>query len=503
MDRRALEKRHDQMREEVDFLRSRCRDLEQEVLVSGPELYRAYQKIDRLEQQRDKLAAENKLLKQKVKDLTLAAESLAQAGVKEPAVGPVKPPVIHHRRRRPGRKEGHAAALRPMPDHIDVHQEVPLARDSAGHDSCPCCSCALSELKDHERVVEDIIPQKVVVKCYHTRSGYCPNCRKRVESRAPEQPPAANLPHGQLGVNALATAMVLRIAHRLPFRQVTAVFANLPELSVSPGAIARQVQRVAEWFDGDYEKLMLQLRCAPIVYADETGWRVDGKNQQLWAVTTPDKTLYHVNKSRGSKVIVALLGKGFDGTLVSDFYSAYSKMDCKKQKCLAHLLRELKQSAEKFPAFAQGSFFGHCKKLIKQAIRLKTHWEELDDKQYDQRARRLESQLQKLAQTQYDEPNARRIAKRLKRHQKELTAFLWTKDLDATNNAAERAIRPVVVARKISGGSRSENGANAWATLASLMKTATQQGRKLLETTRSMLIANWASAKPPTLPAGP
>ena len=178
-------------------------------------------------------------------------------------------------------------------------------------------------------------------------------------------------------------------------------------------------------------------------------------------------------------------------------------MDCKKQKCLAHLLRELKESAEQSPAFAAGPFVSNCKGLIKRMLRLKAQWENLADEPYDRRARRLESQLGKLAATHYDEANTRRIAKRLKKHQKELTAFLWERDLDATNNAAERAIRPAVVSRKISGGSRSTNGAEAWATLASLMRTANQQGRNLLETTRSMLIAAWATQRPPTLPAGP
>lgn len=87
-------------------------------------------------------------------------------------------------------------------------------------------------------------------------------------------------------------------------------------------------------------------------------------------------------------------------------------------------------------------------------------------------------------------------------HQKELTAFLWDKNLDGTNNVAERALRPAVVARKISGGSRSKNGAAAWATLCSLMRTASQQNKNLLDTLKSMLTAAWASDKPPTMPAG-
>jgi transposase len=361
----------------------------------------------------------------------------------------------------------------------------------------------LFDLEDREHVVEDIIPAKVVVTCYHTRSGWCPCCRKQVESRAAQQPPAANIPHGQLGINALATAMLLRITHRLPFRQVTQVFANLPELSVSPGAITRQVQRIAGWFEGDYEKLMVELRCAEHVYADETGWRTNGRNGHLWAVTSPRQTLYHVNKSRGGKVIRKLLGKAFGGTLVSDFYSAYAAMDCKKQKCLTHLLRELAECAGKFPAFAAGSFFLQSRRLIRQMLLLKGQWDELGDQRYGARVVQLETRLEQLATADYAEANAKRIARRMRKHLKELTAFLHEKDLDGTNNAAERAIRPAVVARKISGGSRSKNGAAAWATLASLMRSANQQGKNLLETLKSMLMAAWAADKPPTMPAGP
>jgi transposase len=390
-----------------------------------------------------------------------------------------------------------------LPDKIDFHQPVPLPKDEAGRESCPKCSTCLMDVEDHERIVEDIIPAKVVVKCYHTRGGWCPCCRKQVESRALEQPPAANIPHGQLGLNALATAMVLRIVHRLPFRQVTAVFANLPELSVSPGAIARQVQRIANWLNGDYEKLILQLRCARHVYSDETGWRTDGKNGHLWAVTSPTQTVYHVDKSRGSKVILKLLGKAFGGTLVSDFYSAYSKMPCKKQKCLAHLLRELAESAEKSPAFAAGSFYRQSKRLVQQMLKLKKEWDTLGDDKYLPRVSRLEAKLRELTGGSYDEPNSKRLAKRMLKHEKELTAFLWEKDLEGTNNAAERAIRPAVVSRKISGGSRSKAGADAWAMLASLLRTAGQQGQNVLETVKAMLIGAWGAEKPASMPAGP
>jgi len=495
MDGREL-KLYTQRMQELAFLRPENAFLRGDRDHYRKQWFFALQRINALEERVEKLLAENARLRQQNLELTAAAkETIGKPGF-------VKPAAARRRHKRPGRKEGHTAALRPLPDHIDEHPDVPLPKDPQGRECCPCCNACLLDLEDREHLVEDLIPATVLVTCYHTRSGFCPSCNKRVESRAPEQPPAANIPHGQLGLNALATGIALRIDQRLPFRQVSQVFANLPRLSVCAGAIARQVQRIGDWFDGDYEKLNVALRCAEHVYSDETGWRTNGKNGYLWALTSPTHTLYHVDKSRAGEVIRKLLGKAFGGTLVSDFFSGYSKMDCKKQKCLVHLLRELHESAETCTAFAAGSFFKRSKRLIKQILLLKKQWETLGERYLPQVAL-LEKRLEELAAADYGEANAKRIGKRLRRHLKELTAFLHEKELDGTNNAAERAIRPAVVVRKISGGSRSKNGAEAWAIVASVVRTARQQGKNVVETIKSLLMAAWAEDKPPTMPAGP
>ena len=174
-------------------------------------------------------------------------------------------------------------------------------------------------------------------------------------------------------------------------------------------------------------------------------------------------------------------------------------MDCKKQKCLAHLLRELMDSARDAPAFAAGAFVRRAKRLIREMLALKRRWDRMGDRPYVTRVIGLENRLQRLAEAEYDddEPNARRIAARMRRHRTELTAFLWDRDLDGTNNAAERALRPAVVMRKVTGGSRSAAGAAAWAKVASLVRTARQQGRDLLPTIKGMLQAAWANNRPP------
>jgi transposase len=503
MDGRDL-KLYNERTMEVQFLRRESQWLRGDRDYLRVQLFRADRQFAQLQEQNERLARENAALARRVDELTAGLRHGPGEEATESSPPPfVRPNVPDRPRKRPGRKRGHPAALRPVPAEVDVRKDVPLPTDAAGRPCCPHCNCSLCDLRRHEQLVEDIVPAKVLVTRYRTRSGWCAMCRRRVESRAPEQPPRAGVPHGQLGVNALATAAVLRVVHRLPLRQVAGVLADLPGLTVSPGGISRQLRRLAGWLDPYYERVLLALRSAPRVHADETGWRTDGRNGYLWAITDPGHTLYHVDESRSGKVIRGLLGEAFGGTVVSDFYAAYDQLDCPKQRCLAHLLRELKETAQKHPAFAAGDFGRKAGRLVKDALALKRRWDDLSDEAYTTRVCRLEGRLQRLAAVAYDEPHAARLAKRLLRYQKELTAFLWEKDLDGTNNAAERALRPAVVMRKITGGSRSKAGAQAWAKLASLMRTAGQQGRNVLEVVKQLLMEHWAGHPAMALTSGP
>lgn len=493
MDRHEL-LAYERFKEQAQHYRWRTNELEGELRVMRPAAYRAEQRIDRLEQRCDKLAAENKVLKQKLADLT------AQLKRKEPHVRKlplfVKANVPERAAKKPGRKAAHAAALRPMPLTIDIHETVPLPIDTLGQACCPQCRSQLSEVKHYDRLVEELVPSKVLTTCYHTTSGWCPSCRKTIESRAENQPPAADVPHGQLGLNALATAMMMRVCYRMPLRQITQYFLQLQQLNISPGAIVKQIKRVAKWMDGQYHRLKLVIRAAGVVYADETGWRTNGKNGYLWTIHTADHTLYHVDRSRGAKVIAELLGKAFGGTqdqtLVSDFYSVYDQFEGPQQKCLAHLLRELRDTTVRQPELASHEFFRRCKRLIQEMLKLKQQREVLSETEYTHRVDLLEKRLDHLAHLDWVDPDAERLGKRLYKYRDKLATFLHKPQVDGTNNAAERALRPAVVMRKITGGSRSTQAAAAWATLASVMRTAEQQGRDVLETIKTLLKAAWA-----------
>jgi hypothetical protein len=417
----------------------------------------------------------------------------------KPASGP--PPFVkgslpaRRKRKKPGRPAGHAAALRPPPPEIHQEIQVPLARGEGGACLCPHCSGELIDIKTHERVVEDIVPSKPQVTRYHTSSGYCKHCKKRVESRHPGQPPAADLPHGQIGLNALSAAAALKHDAGLPYRKVAVALYDLCRLSVSPGALPKQVRRVAGWLEGPCEVIKASLRAGPYVNADETGWRIDGVNAWLWALTNPKATLFQVDARRDAKVVRDVLGEDFAGHLVTDFLPTYNKLPYKSQKCIPHLLRDLKRSGERSPPFAASTF---CKKLKRAAhdmLRLKKRWDQFSDDAYSMRASRIADRLDALGRTRSDDKDINRLAKRLRRHARGMAEFLLVKELPGDNNAAERAIRPAVVIRKISGGHRGPSTAKASATVMSVLRTIRQQGRNLIGTL-TQLIESHLAGKP-------
>lgn len=404
----------------------------------------------------------------------------------------VKAPVPRGKHKKPGRPRGHLPALRPPPPEIHQEIEVPLPAGESGACLCPHCRGDLSDLRAHERLVEDIVPAQVVTTRYRTASGFCKHCKKRVESLHPQQPPPADLPHAQLGLNALATAAVLKHDAGLPYRKVCRVLNDLCGLSVSPGALPKQMRRMSAWLAEPYDRIKSALRQSPVVHADETGAPVGRENQWLWALTSPLHTLFHLDESRGGQVIRDLLGEQFDGRLVSDFFSAYNRLPYKQQKCNVHLLREIKQTAAKNPAFARSPFARRLKRLVKQMLALKKRWNELDDATYVRRACRLHDRLDQLGKTRWDDHDVNRLAKRISKHADAIAAFLYEKDLPGENNAAERAIRPAVVIRKISGGHRGASTAKASAVITSILRTARQQGRHLIDTVKHLVQSHLA-----------
>lgn len=385
-----------------------------------------------------------------------------------PAPAFVKPKHQKRRRKKPGRKPGHPGSHRQRPTQADEIVEVPL-------EDCPHCHGSLENVHTREQYVEEVIPAHTVVICYRTYKGYCPHCQRKVESRHPDQ-----IPHRMVGSRALLIAAQLKHELGVPYRKTASVLKRLCGLSITPGALVQQMSDLAGWLKPEYEAIQSALRQSSSVNVDETGWRLDGKSCWLWAFTNDSFTIYEVNASRGHQVVLQQLGENYAGTIISDFYTAYNPLPYRQQKCLVHLLRELSKCApgntEEYAAFHK-----KLTRLLRDSLRLKQRVSDLPQDVFDRRLKRIHRRLAKLAQATYETHDCQRLAKRLSKHAHQLFTFLEQMDVESDNNRAERAIRPAVVTRKISGGNRSPKGTEAFGIITSVIQTCKLQKRDFVE----------------------
>jgi len=214
-----------------------------------------------------------------------------------------------------------------------------------------------------------------------------------------------------------------------------------------------------------------------VLHADETSWRVSGKTHWLWCFAADDLTYFMIDKCRGSPALLKFFTQEFAGTLVTDFWGAYNKVCCaRRQLCLVHLLRDFltveqyKRPGPHWPEFAKKT-----KRLLHDAIRLGKR-DDVPAEEFASRRARLDARLQELIDSSWEDSQAKRLIKRLRRHQGELFTFLDHADVPFDNNHGERSIRPAVIMRKNSYCNRSAEGAMTQAILMSVYRTLKQRG---------------------------
>lgn len=239
-----------------------------------------------------------------------------------------------------------------------------------------------------------------------------------------------------------------------------------------------------------------------VLHADETGWRVDGETHWLWCFTSKDVTYYMIDRRRGSPALKRFFKKEFAGVLVTDFWGAYNAVACaRKQKCLPHLLRDLKRTQHYHePEGDWPEFSKRLKRLIRDSIRLSKRRTELSPEAFASRRRRLDTRLGELLERPWEQRHARRLVKRLRRHTSELFTFLDHDGVPFDNNHAEREIRPAVIARKNSYANGSEEGARTQATLMSVFRTLKQRGHNPVAAVTQAVRSSLQTGQLPPLP---
>jgi transposase len=390
----------------------------------------------------------------------------------------------------PGRRPGQGRFSRrevPPEDKIQQTIAVPL-------EHCPHCGGPLTDCATHEQVQIDLPPVEPIAIRFRTESGYCPRCGKRVRSRHPDQVSEATGAAG-VSVGPRAKALAADLKHRLgiPYRKIADLFETGFGLEVTGGGLCQADVRLAAKAAPVYEELVEMIRRCACVHADETGWRIGVLSAWLWVFTSRTITVYTIAESRSHEVVVEILGEEFSGVLTSDCFTAYDHRALAKwlkQKCFAHFLHELsklsqekKRGAVRFPR--------ELLAILREALELKEKKPRLSEAEFQGCFQGLEERLDALIaeRRQFSDPDNGRLAKRLRKQRQHLFTFLEVEVVEATNNRAERALRPAVIVRKTGGCNRTPAGAQTHSILASLLVTVKQQGQEPLDYLAKVLTA--------------
>jgi transposase len=275
-------------------------------------------------------------------------------------------------------------------------------------------------------------------------------------------------------------------------------------LQVSRSGWCQADQRLAEIAKAVYQELIDVVQHSSVVHADETGWRIGILSAWLWVFANQEVTVYAIRDNRSSDVVLEIMGKEFKGILVSDCFVAYDNQrfaDWLKQKCFSHLLKDLKEMEESKTGRAV-QFAQQVTAVLRAALKLKAEKSSLEPVIFVQRAQIIETQLDALIseQRQLKDRDNVRFARRLRKHRLHLLRFLYVNDLDATNNLAERQLRPGVIIRKTNGCNRTRSGAETHSVLASVLVTCHQHSVPILD---YMVSLQRFGETPPSLTAPP
>lgn len=436
------------------------------------------------------LEAENAELRRRIAQLEQQIQTFLQRRKRTTAKRPPRQGTRADRRRQEHRV--HPGVFRPDPptDTKFVEHEV--------HPQC-CRHCGSGELEatgqfdDH--IVADLPEPQLEWHRYRRHVYRCCECQQISQGRG-----ELELPGAHIGPRARLLTCYSRAHLGISLGKTRDLLHDFFGLTVSRAGLLGHLRWGGALFEPVVEELLERLRKSPVVGGDETGWRINGKTAWVWCFRDPSLALFLIDRHRSRDVIVRVLGESFAGTLVSDFYAAYHGLDCPKQRCLAHLLRELAKLRQDLPGPSVRAFIQPLITLFQDAIQLGKDRDQLGTAAFDRARQAIHDRFDDLllgCRSRHRE--CLRIWKRLFKHCDELFTFLDDPRVPADNNGSERDIRSLAAARHDGGTHRADWSATAFARIKSVIATSLKNGLRFihygLETVRATL-----QAQPPPLP---
>jgi len=361
-----------------------------------------------------------------------------------------------NKQKRRGAPKGHKGNTRKVPDRVDYEKVIPP------EEQCDCgCRHIIPRPEYDEKYIEDIPPviRQITRRIY--MRGQCSSCGKVLRHSE-----AANGPPVEIGPN-LAVQLTLMNQAGMTFGKLSSFSTRALGIPLTPSGVLGIVNRVCDSLTGVYNKLGDALRHQQVLNGDETGWKVLGQNCYIWCFCNHRIAYFHPDYRRSSEVIEEILGKDFKGVVMCDFYAAYNCID-KTQRCLVHLLRDIKKEREVLSSKLLKRFDEAIRSFIDEGLKVQAM---PDGNPKEKAIEKLEKQLDKIIRMPVTKGRGETLIKRMQKYRDDLIRFVTHPGLEFHNNRAERQLRPLVISRKISFGSNTDSGAIRHCILNTIIET--------------------------------
>jgi transposase len=312
------------------------------------------------------------------------------------------------------------------------------------------------------------------------------------------------LPNATMGLRLTLLSAFLHYALGMTTRNICTWLRTFSQFSVTPGGLTLQWQRLATILKPAYEDLATAAKHSAVLNIDESGWHILGRTAWLWCFTNAQLAYYVLTSSLAGPVVKEALGEGFKGIMITDFFAAYDRIQAfAKQRCVVHLLREIKQVSLRNRSSEWQRFARRLKRLMHEALKLVIDRERVGADVYERRVANLHIRLADIFGVSYRDADSIRLSKRLAKYSNEILTFLLHPNVSADNNHAERQIRFAVIMRKNYFGNRSMRGAETQAILMSVFRTCHLRGIDPISFLADSVAAAIRSGSPLPIPYSP
>jgi hypothetical protein len=294
----------------------------------------------------------------------------------------------------------------------------------------------------------------------------CPKCNRIFRAKAP-----GVLPKGLFSNRLLSIIAVQHYVYGTTLGQLE------KQLGIGYGAVVSAMHGLAQRLRPAIGKLVKEYRASFVKHADETGWRTDGRGGYAWLFCAPDLSIFRFRTSRSAKIAKEVLGtRRLPGTLVVDRYNAYNKAPCQMQYCYCHLSRDVEDLVKDFPDNREVAAF--TESLVPQlAVAMALRKTSLSKRQFKRQAGQTADLIKTIVNSPASHPGIQHIQDVFRENSKRMYRWALDPRIPAENNLAERELRPLVIARKISFGSQSDAGALTRETLMSVLLTLKKRNK--------------------------